>query len=71
MSDFFFWLIFLVSSPPSLRFSHSSSMNTILGESSKFPMSSIPSSSSSTITNFSEGLSSSMLAEFFENKLEK
>ena len=46
--DFFFWLIYIVSSPPSLttmRFSHSSSMNTNLGESSKFPISfiSIPS----------------------------
>ena len=39
--DFFFWLMYLVSSPPSLttmRFSHSSSMNTNLGESSKFPI---------------------------------
>ena len=58
---FFYLLIFLVSSPPStntLRFPHSSWMNTILGKSSKFPMSSksIPSSSSLTITIFSEGL---------------
>ena len=57
----FFWLIFSVSSPPSLttmRFPHSSLMNTSLGESSKFPMSSISmqSSSSSTITFFSEEL---------------
>ena len=56
-----FWLIFSVSSPPSLttmRFPHSSLMNTSLGESSKFPMSSISmqSSSSSTITFFSEEL---------------
>ena len=38
----FFWLIFSVSSPPSLttmRFPHSSLMNTSLGESSKFSMS--------------------------------
>ena len=46
--DLFFWLIFLVSFQPSLttmRFSHSSSINTNLGESCKFPMSfiSIPS----------------------------
>ena len=57
-SDFFFWLIFLVSTPPSLatmRFPHSSSMNTGLGESSTFPASSIESSSSLTITFFSEG----------------
>ena len=57
----FFWLIFSVSSPPSLttiRFPHSSLMNTSLGESSKFPMSSISmqSSSSPTITFFSEEL---------------
>ena len=56
-----FWLIFSLSSPPSLatmRFSHSSSMNTSLGEFSKFPMSSISmqSSSSPTITFFSEEL---------------
>ena len=40
----FFWLIFLVSSPPSLptmRFPHSSSMTTGLGECSKFSMISI------------------------------
>ena len=40
-SDFFFCLIFPVSSPPSLttmRFAHSSSMNTSLGEFSKFPI---------------------------------
>ena len=57
----FFWLIFSVSSPPSLtttRFPHSSSMNTSLSEYSKFPMSSISiqSSSSPTITFFSEEL---------------
>ena len=51
----------LVSSPPPLntmRLPHSSLMNTSLGESSKFPMSSISmqSSSSSTITFFSEEL---------------
>ena len=61
MSDSFFWLIFLVSSPPSLiatRFPHSSSINTSLAESFKFPMSSIliQSSSSSTILFCSEGL---------------
>ena len=69
-SDFFFWLIFLGSSPPSLttmRFSHSSSMNTSPGESSKFPMSSISisSSPSSTITFFSERLPSSIKARVF------
>ena len=58
MSEFF-WLIFLVSSPSSLttmRFPHSSSINTSLVQSSKFPMSSIliQSSSSSTMTFFSE-----------------
>ena len=60
-SDFFIWIIFLVSSPPSLtsmRFPHSLSMNTSLGESSKFPMSSISIQSSpfSTITFFYEEL---------------
>ena len=70
MFDFFFWLVFLLSSPPSLtsmRFSHSSSMNKSLCESSKFPMSSIsiPSSPSSTITIFSDGLSSSMKTRDF------
>ena len=38
----FFWLVFIVSSLPSLitmRFPHSSSVNTSLGESSKFSMS--------------------------------
>ena len=50
-------LPFSVSSPPSLttmRFRHSSLINTSLGESSKFPMSStsMQSSSSSTITFF-------------------
>ena len=64
-SDFFLWLMFLVSSAPSLatmRFPHSSSTNTRLCESSKFPMSSISihSSSSATITFFSEGLLFSM-----------
>ena len=57
----FFWLIFSVSSLPpltSMRFPHSSSMSTSLGESSKFPMSyiSMQSSSSSTVTFFSEEL---------------
>ena len=50
-SDLFFWLMFLVSSPPSLttmRFPQSLSMNTSLGESSKFPMSSISIQSSSS-----------------------
>ena len=40
----FFWLIFPVRSSPSLttmRFPHSSAMNKSLGESSKFPMSSL------------------------------
>ena len=54
-------LIFLVSSPPStntLRFPLSSWMKTILSKFSKFLMSStsIPSSSSLTITIFSKGL---------------
>ena len=76
-SNFFFWLIFLVSSPLSLtimRFSHSSSINTSLGKTSKFPMSSIsiPFRPSSTITAFSEWLSSSMKARvFFKIKLGK
>ena len=53
----FFWLIFPVRSSPSLttmRFPHSSSMNKSLGESSKFPMSSLlmQSSSFSNITFF-------------------
>ena len=40
--DFFFRLILLVSTPPStMRFPHFSSMNTNLGESSNFAMSSI------------------------------
>ena len=59
--DFFFWLILLVSSRPSaMRFSHSSSIKTSLGESCRSAMSSasIPFSSSSTITFFSEGLPS-------------
>ena len=46
----FFWLIISVSSPPSLitmRFPHSSLINTSLGESSKFTMSSISMQSSS------------------------
>ena len=56
---------FLVSSPRSLislRFPHFSPMNTILGKSSKFSLSSISTqlSSSWTIAAFSEGLSSSM-----------
>ena len=57
-SDFFFWLIFLVSSPPlftTLIFPHSSSVNTSLVKSSKFPISS-KSGSSSTIATFFEGL---------------
>ena len=52
-SDFFISLIFLVSSPPSLttmRSPDSSSMNTSLGEFSKFPMSSISVQSSSSWT---------------------
>ena len=52
-----------------LRYPHSSSspMNTSLGESSKFPRSStsIPSSFSSAITTFSEGLPSSIKPWFF------
>ena len=69
-SNFFFWLIFLVSSSSSLttlRFPHSLLMNTNLGKFSKFSMPSISKrfSSSSTITTFSEGLSSSMKPCFF------
>ena len=58
-SDFFFWLnIWLYS----VRLSRSSLINTSLGESSKLPISSISiqSSSSSTVTFFSEGLLFSM-----------
>ena len=56
-SEFFFWLIFLVKSQPSLttlRFRYSSSMNTNLGKSSKFRISSILTrfSSASTIIIF-------------------
>ena len=57
-SDLFFWFIFLVSSPLSLitmRFSHSSSMKTRIGKSSKFPMSST-SMQSCFSTKFSETL---------------
>ena len=68
--DLFFWLILVVISPPSLttmRFSHNLLMNTSLGESSKFPMTSLSmsSTSSSTITTFSEGLPSWMKPWFF------
>ena len=53
----FFWLIFPIRSSPSLatmRFPHSSSINKSLGESSKFPVSSLSmkSSSFSNITFF-------------------
>ena len=73
MSDFLFWLISLVSSPPTLttlRFPHSSLINTNLGKPSKRSMPSIskPFSSSSAITTFSEGLSSSMKPWFFVKK---
>ena len=76
-SEFFFWLIFLVKSQPSLttlRFRYSSSMNTNLGKSSEFPISSISTrfSSFSTIIIFSEWLSSSMKScIFLKIKLEK
>ena len=57
------------------RVSHSSSMNTSLGESSKFPMLSIsiPSNPSSIITFFSEGLSCLLQwkRRFFQNKTTK
>ena len=58
---------FFFSSTNTLRFPHSSWMNTVLSKSSKFAMSSIsiPSSSSLAITFFSEGLPSVI---FFENK---
>ena len=64
-SNFFFWLIFLVSSSSSLttlRFPYSSSINTNLGKFSKFSTSSISKrfSSFSTIITFSQNLSSSV-----------
>ena len=63
------------SSPPSLttvRLSHCSSMNTILGESSEFPMSSISiPSSPSSITFFLKGCLLQLKNEFFENKTRK
>ena len=76
-SDFF--LLFNTSSKFSmilttLRFTHSSSMNTNLGKSSKFSVSfiSTPSSSSSSITTFSGQWSSSIKSwYFFENKTRK
>ena len=43
-AKFLFWLLFIVGSPPSLatmKFPHSSFMHASLGESSKFPKSSI------------------------------
>ena len=49
-----------------MRFLHFLSMKTILGKSSKFP---IPSSSSSNITNFSEGLSSFPMITWFSLKV--
>ena len=69
-SIFFFWLIFLVNSSSSLttlRFPHSLSIDRNLGEFSKFSMPSISTrfSSSTAITTFSEGLSSSMKPWFF------
>ena len=76
-SDFFFWLISVVSSPPlltTMRFPHSLLMNTILAESFKFPMSSlsIQSSFSPNVRTFSEGLPFSMkLWFFFKNKTRK
>ena len=74
--DFFFWLISLVSSPPSrttLRFPHFSLMNTNLGKPCKFSVSSISKrcSSYSAVTTFSEGLSSSMKSWFFKSKTTK
>ena len=77
MSDFFLWVIFLVSSPSSLttmRFPYSSWINTSLGESSSFPVLSIsiPSSFFSAITTVLEGLPFSMKPFFFfENKTRK
>ena len=64
------------SSPPSLttvKLSHCSSMNTILGESSEFPMSSIsiPSSPSSITTFFLKGCLLQLKHKFFENKTRK
>ena len=60
-SDFVFWLIFLVSSPPlltTMTFPHSQSIKTSLVKSSKFPISSIliSSISSSAVAFFSEEL---------------
>ena len=77
ISDFFLWVIFLVSSPSSLttmRFPYSSWINTSLGESSSFPVLSIsiPSSFFSAITTVLEGLPFSMKPFFFlKIKLEK
>ena len=68
--NFFFWLIFLVSSPPSLtpmRLSHSYPMNSSEWIIS-IPSFSIPSSSSSAITTFYKELSSSMKPWFFFKK---
>ena len=76
-TDFFFWLIFRVGSPPSLtamRFSHSLSMNTNLGESSQFSMSpvSILTSSSLAITKFFRRVAHlNKTVIFFENKTRK
>ena len=70
-SEFFFWLILLVSSSPSLTIPHSSSMNTNLGESSTFPILSISkqSSSSSTITFFQKGFNETVI--FLKIKIQK
>ena len=70
-SEFFFWLILLVSSSPSLTIPHSSSMNTNLGESSTFPIVSISkqSSSSSTITFFQKGFNETVI--FLKIKIQK
>ena len=78
MSDFFFWLIFLVNSLSSLttlRFPHSSSMNTNQDKSSRFQMSSISVSfsSSSAIKVFLKGCLqwNHDFCFFFENRTRK
>ena len=73
-SDLFFWFIFLVSSPLSLitmRFSHSSSMNTRIGKSSKFPMSSTSMASSFQLNSMKPYTFFNETAIFLEIKLAK
>ena len=74
-SDFFFQLIFLVSSPiplTAIRFPRSSSMSTSLGKSYKFLMSSISiQSSSSSLNFFLKGCFFQWNCDVFENKTRK